>query len=137
MLGDAEGFLGRWINFVMTNCRSWNWDKDLLVSSLSLLISARPLLASERPIDLGQSSITVDVGKSGLFSAAGHEHTVSPPIAEGAVNDSESAHIWFRVDAAKMTVLPEKDQELCKAPCRRSLGKRGISGNPLRIHFYP
>jgi hypothetical protein len=36
--------------------------------------------------------------------------TVSAPIAEGAVSDSGNARIWFRVDTAKMTVLPEKDQ---------------------------
>jgi polyisoprenoid-binding protein YceI len=91
------------------------------VFSLSLLIPSLPLLASERPIDLARSSITVHVGKSGLFSAAGHAHTVRAPIAEGAVNDSESARVWFRVDTAKMTVLPEKNQEAVQSTMQKSV----------------
>jgi polyisoprenoid-binding protein YceI len=95
------------------------------VFSLSLLISSCPLLASERPVDLARSSITVHVGKSGLFSAAGHAHTVRAPIAEGAVNDSESARVWFRVDTAKMTVLPEKDQEAVQSTMQKSVLESG------------
>src|SRR6266481_5856602 len=78
--------------------------------SLSLLISPPPLSAIERAIDPSRSTITIHVGKTGLFSAAGHEHEVSAPIAEGAIDDSGDGHIWFRVEAAKLQVLPEKDQ---------------------------
>jgi polyisoprenoid-binding protein YceI len=106
---------------MMTNWQSWSRGKELLVFSLSLLISSCPLLARERPIDLEQSTITVHVGKSGLFSAAGHEHTVSAPIAAGAINDSEGGHVWFRVDTARMTVLPEKDQEAVQSTMQRSV----------------
>ena len=106
--------------------------------SLSLLISSCPLLARERPIDLEQTTITVHVGKSGLFSAAGHEHTVSAPIAAGAINDSEGGHVWFRVDTAQMTVLPEKDQEAVQSTMQRSVaGNRKISGDQLQVDFHP
>ena len=106
---------------MMTKWQSRSRGKGLLVFSLSLLISSCPLLARERPIDLEQSTITVHVGKSGLFSAAGHEHTVSAPIAAGAINDSEGGHVWFRVDTARMTVLPEKDQEAVQSTMQRSV----------------
>ena len=106
---------------MMTKWQSWSRGKELLVFSLSLLISSCPLLARERPIDLEQSTITVHVGKSGLFSAAGHEHTVTAPIAAGAINDSEGGHVWFRVDTDKMTVLPEKDQEAVQSTMQRSV----------------
>ena len=74
-----------------------------------------PLMSSvaapvDRPIDTAHSKILIHVGKSGLFSAAGHEHEVSAPIAEGAVDESGTGHIWFRVESAKITVDPEKDQ---------------------------
>jgi polyisoprenoid-binding protein YceI len=105
----------------MTKWQSRSRGKELLVFSLSLLISSSSLLARERPVDLEQSTITVHVGKSGLFSAAGHEHTVSAPIGAGAINDSESGHVWFRVDTAKMTVLPEKDQEAVQSTMQRSV----------------
>jgi polyisoprenoid-binding protein YceI len=93
--------------------------KALLTLSLSLLISPHPLSASERAIDPSHSSITIHVGKTGLFSAAGHEHEVSAPIAEGAIDDSGESHVWLRVEAASMTVLPEKDQEAVQSTMQK------------------
>src|SRR5205807_2803035 len=66
--------------------------------------------AAERSIDTTRSKIMIHIGKSGLFSAAGHEHEVSAPIAEGAIDDSGAGRVWFRVEAMKLQVLPEKDQ---------------------------
>ena len=83
--------------------------KAFVAIVLTLLVSPI-LLAKDRAIDTAHSKITIHVGKSGLFSAAGHEHEVSAPIAEGAIDDSGDGHIWFRVEAAKLQVLPEKDQ---------------------------
>lgn len=96
-------------------------SKALLALSLSVLISACPLFASERAIDPAHSRITIHVGKAGLFSAAGHEHEVSAPIAEGAIDDSEASHVWLRVEAARMTVLPEKDQEDVQSTMQKSV----------------
>jgi len=79
--------------------------------AIALTLAVGPvLLAKDRAIDTTRSKISVHVGKTGLFSAAGHEHEVGAPIAEGAIDDTGTGHIWFRVDAAKMQVLPEKDQ---------------------------
>lgn len=80
-----------------------------VVIVLTLLVSPA-LLAKDRAIDAAHSKITIHVGKAGLFSAAGHEHEVSAPFAEGAIDDSGDGRIWFRVEAAKLQVLPEKDQ---------------------------
>ena len=108
--------------FRIAKWQSWSRGKELSVFLFSLLISSCPLMARERPIDLQQSTITVHVGKSGLFSAAaGHEHIVSAPIAAGAINDSEGGHVWFRVDTANLTVLPEKDQEAVQRTMQRSV----------------
>ena len=83
--------------------------KTFVAIVLTLLVSP-DLFGKDHAIDTGRSKITIHVGKSGLFSAAGHEHEVSAPIAEGAIADSGPGRIWFRVEAAKMAVLPEKDQ---------------------------
>src|SRR5690349_50945 len=83
--------------------------KTFVAIVLTLLVSPI-LLAKDRAIDTAHSKITIHVGKSGLFSAAGHEHEVSAPIAEGAMDDSGAGRVWFRVEAAKLQVLPEKDQ---------------------------
>jgi len=83
--------------------------KKLCVRILTLLLPIA-VFAADRPIDATHSKITIHVGKSGIFSAAGHEHEISAPIAEGAIDDSGNGRVWFRVEAAKMQVLPEKDQ---------------------------
>lgn len=66
-------------------------------------------LAAERPIDLQQSTIRIHVGKAGLFSAAGHEHWVSAPIASGAVEEGEPGHIFFTVQSRELAVEPDND----------------------------
>src|SRR5271154_3929549 len=59
-------------------------------------------------IDTQRSTITIHVGKSGLFSAAAHDHTVSAPISaggmSGSMGESSAQHIEFVVETAKMTV---------------------------------
>ena len=53
---------------------------------LLLPIVAVTLFAQDRPIDVEHSTVTIHVGKAGLFSAAGHEHWVNAPISSGAYN---------------------------------------------------
>lgn len=77
---------------------------------LWLLFFPSFLLAAERPIDSANSTITIHVGKAGLFSAAGHEHEVKAPIEQGAVDDSGPGRVSFTVRASRLTVQPESDQ---------------------------
>ena len=95
--------------------------KTPLALLLLLLVSPCLLAASERSIDPVHSKVTVHVGKAGLFSAAGHEHEVSAPVAAGAFDDSQASHVWLRIDAARMTVLPEKDQEAVQSAMQKSV----------------
>ncbi|MGH9559573.1 MAG: YceI family protein [Bryobacteraceae bacterium] len=58
-------------------------------------------------IDTQRSSITVHVGKAGLFSFAGHEHLVNAPISSGEIVEGNSPRIEFTIETAKMTVKPD------------------------------
>ena len=81
--------------------------RNALVLSLSFCTVAS---ATNKPIDVHNSTIRVHVGKSGLFSTAGHEHWVSAPIDRGTFDDSEpSAHVAFIVQTRKLMVEPDKD----------------------------
>src|SRR5580698_9569840 len=71
------------------------------------IAAAASLMAQEKAIDTQRSTITIHVGKSGLFSAAAHDHTISAPISSGAIVESGAPHIEFRVETAKMTVKPD------------------------------
>lgn len=80
----------------------------------SLVASAR---AETRPIDTARSTLTVRVGKTGVFSTFGDNHVVRAPIVAGTVDDGSVPSVTLRVDARKMTVLdpdlkPEKRAEV-------------------------
>ena len=85
------------------------------LSTLALctaMAAAAPLIAQEKAaqekaLDTQRSTITIHVGKSGLLSAAAHDHTVNAPISSGAILESGNPHIEFRVETAKMTVKPD------------------------------
>ena len=84
------------------------------LSTLALctaILAAAPLMAQEKAqekaIDTQRSTITIHVGKSGLLSAAAHDHTIDAPISSGAILESGVPHIEFRVETAKMTVKPD------------------------------
>jgi len=62
---------------------------------------------AQTPIDVEHSKMRIHVGKAGLFSAAGHEHWVDAPIADGILQE-KPPQISFRVEAAKMKVEEDK-----------------------------
>jgi len=71
------------------------------------LLAALPLLAQDRAIDTQRSTIAIHVGKSGLLSAAAHDHTINAPISSGSLREAATPHIEFTVETAKMTVRPD------------------------------
>jgi polyisoprenoid-binding protein YceI len=73
----------------------------------SFFIIAALLPAQPKTIDVHRSTITVHVGKSGVFSAAGHEHWVSAPIASGTITEGAAPAVTFKVNAKSMEVKPD------------------------------
>jgi polyisoprenoid-binding protein YceI len=76
----------------------------LTVAFLSVIAIAA---AQDTAIDIQRSTITIHVGKAGLLSVAGHDHTISAPISSGAIRDSPTPHVGFTVATAKITVMPD------------------------------
>jgi polyisoprenoid-binding protein YceI len=64
-------------------------------------------MAQERAIDTQRSTIVIHVGKSGLLSAAAHDHTIEAPISSGSIRESPAPHVEFTVETAKMTLRPD------------------------------
>jgi len=75
---------------------------------LLLTSAARTVPAAQSAIDVEHSTIRIHVGKSGLFSAAGHEHWVLAPIAEGALEEGPSSSFSFRVVSRQMKLEADK-----------------------------
>lgn len=63
-----------------------------------------PSAAQTKTIDIRRSTIAIHVGKAGLFSAAGHDHWVSAPIASGKIGDTGARYVNFAVDAHRLKV---------------------------------
>ena len=79
----------------------------LNVILLLILVLAAALPAQERSIDIERSTITIHVGKTGLFSAAAHEHWVNAPISSGVIDDSSALRVEFTVRTAGMKLKPD------------------------------
>jgi polyisoprenoid-binding protein YceI len=74
--------------------------------AIILLALALPAAAQVRAIDPARSTVTIHVGKAGMFSAFGHEHEVRAPIAQGSVQASvPNPNVEVLVRAAELKVL--------------------------------
>ncbi len=75
--------------------------------TLAFLAVAAMAVAQDTAIDIQRSTITIHVGKTGLLSAAGHDHTIAASISSGTIRESADPRIEFTVETAKMTVMPD------------------------------
>ncbi len=84
-------------------------------------------------VDTHQSSFTVYVFKSGLFSAFGDNHEVRATVSSGSVSDGEKPAVEIAVDARQMTVL---DPQLAKDK-RAEVQKRMLGPEVLDVAKFP
>ena len=76
------------------------------LSAAILLALSMPATAQMRAIDSARSTVTIHVGKAGVFSAFGHEHEVRGPIAQGGAGSSGAApKVEILVRSADLKVL--------------------------------
>jgi polyisoprenoid-binding protein YceI len=78
----------------------------LAAMSLMCVLS---MSAQQHKIDTQQSTLTIHVGKTGVFSGLGHEHEVRAPIRSGTVDTGSHAAVEIHVDARALRVI-DKDQ---------------------------
>jgi polyisoprenoid-binding protein YceI len=70
--------------------------------------------AQQHEIDTQKSTLTIHVGKAGVFSALGHEHEVRAPIHSGTADIGSHPVVEVLVNARELRVVgkdePEKDR---------------------------
>ena len=99
---------------------------------LAATLAAGTALGESRPIDAKRSTVTVRVGKSGIFSAFGDDHEIRAPIASGTVDDGPQPSVALTIDAKGMVVL---DPDL--APGKRAeVQKRMLGPEVLDVETY-
>lgn len=79
----------------------------LLLICSCILLACRGT-AQAVPIDATQSTLTVNVFKTGVFSAFGDEHIVRAPISRGEVVQGPQPSVTLTVQTAQMAVLDPK-----------------------------
>jgi YceI-like protein len=102
---------------------------------LALVVSTAgsPLSAETRPINVEQSTLTVFVYKSGLFSAFADDHTIKAPIAAGTISDEAPLRVELTVHSGDLRVL---DPAL--SPDKRAdVQARMLSADVLDVGRFP
>lgn len=98
-----------------------------------LLAASLLAVSAESPIDVEHSTIRIHVGKAGMFSAAGHEHWVTAPIASGRLEETSPARISFRVESRNLKV--EEDKSLSAE--KQAEVQRTMQTQVLETEKYP
>src|SRR5438874_11657565 len=88
----------------------------LYTASLCWTPAAR---AEPHSIDNTKSTMTVRVYKAGVFSAFGHNHTISAPVRAGKV-DSAAHRVEVTVDAAALRVRDTDASEKDRAEIQKN-----------------
>src|SRR5713226_1137543 len=87
--------------------------RTLLLAAASL-VYALGVSAQQHNIDTQKSTLTIHVGKTGVFSGLGHEHEVRAPIHSGTADTGAHPAVEIHVDARALRVIgkdePEKDR---------------------------
>jgi polyisoprenoid-binding protein YceI len=76
-------------------------------AALAAQNTAPPDAAAPVAIDVQRSAIVIHVGKTGMLSAASHDHWIAAPIASGTLQESPVPHIEFTIETARMSVKPD------------------------------
>src|ERR1700687_3348128 len=77
--------------------------------------------AQQHNFDTQKSSLTIHVGKTGAFSALGHEHEVRAPIHSGTADTGSHPAAEMRVDARALRVIDKDDSEKDRAEVQKTM----------------
>ena len=77
--------------------------------------------AQQLNIDTQESTLTIHVGKTGAFSAFGHEHEVSAPIQGGAAETGSHPSVEVHVDARALRVIDKDESEKDRAEVQQTM----------------
>jgi polyisoprenoid-binding protein YceI len=90
----------------------------LAAASLVYVLSVS---AQQHNIDTQKSSLTIHVGKTGAFSAFGHEHEVRAPIHSGTADTGSHPAVETHVNARELRVSGKDDSEKDRAEVQKTM----------------
>ncbi|MGA8034693.1 MAG: YceI family protein [Candidatus Acidiferrales bacterium] len=87
----------------------------------ALGVGAVSVSAQQHNIDTQKSTITIHVGKTGLFSGFGHEHEVRAMISSGTADTGPHPSVEFHVDARTMRVIDQDASDSDRADVQKTM----------------
>jgi polyisoprenoid-binding protein YceI len=90
----------------------------LVAMSLTSVLGAT---AQQHKIDTQKSTLTIHVGKTGMFSGLGHEHEVRAPIQSGMADTGPHAAAEIHVDARALRVIDKDDSDKNRAEVQKTM----------------
>jgi len=94
--------------------------RTLLLAAASL-VCALGVNAQQHNIDTQKSTLTIHVGKTGVFSALGHEHEVRAPIHSGTADTGSHPAVELDVDARALRVIDKDASEKERAEVQKTM----------------
>src|SRR3984885_13502237 len=83
--------------------------------------------AQQQNIDTQRSTLTIHVGKTGLFSGLGHEHEVSAPIHSSTADIGLHPAVELHVDARELRVIDKDTSDKDRGEIQSTmLGPEGL-----------
>jgi polyisoprenoid-binding protein YceI len=77
--------------------------------------------AQQHNIDTQHSTLTIHVGKTGVFSGLGHEHEVRAPIHNGTADLGSHPAVEIHVDARELRVIDKDASDKERAEVQKTM----------------
>jgi polyisoprenoid-binding protein YceI len=85
------------------------------------LVCVLQVSAQQRNIDPQKSTLTIHVGKTGAFSAMGHEHEIHAPIHSGTAEIGAHPAVEIHVNARELRVIDKDAAEKERAEVQKTM----------------
>jgi polyisoprenoid-binding protein YceI len=85
--------------------------RSMLAVVAMSLVCTFDVSAQQRNIDTQKSTLTIHVGKTGAFSALGHEHEIHAPIHSGTADTGTNPAVEIHVIARELKVTDKDASE--------------------------
>src|ERR1700684_4169756 len=85
------------------------------------LLWALSVNAQQHNVDTQKSTLTIHVGKTGAFSALGHEHEIHAPIHSGTADTGARPAVEIHVNARELRVTDKDSSEKERAEVQKTM----------------
>ena len=94
--------------------------RTVFMAAMSLMC-VLSVSAEQHNLDTQKSSLTIHVGKTGVFSGLGHEHEVYAPIHSGTADTGSHPAVEIHVDARALRVIDKGESEKDRAEVQKTM----------------